>query len=290
MAGRNNYEINNKKFYNVLTPQETEKYLTLTNSGDCEAREILITRNLGLVYHIAKKFKYTGFEEEELISIGCIGLIKGINTFELSKGIMLSTYIGKCIQNEILIALRKNKKLKFNEISIEEAVSYDKEGNKLKIADLLKGTDEYEIYEKMEKVKEIFEYILNKFHCKEKLYILYYLAGYKQIEIAKKTHISQTYVSKQLKTLKEELKYLQKVSNKCEFYRYTIEIQDEFYKVFFKVDDQRTYKMCKKIISEDNYKADYNELKRTVSIIIKPESDAYLLLAKLVECIENIKC
>lgn len=284
MTKRKDWEIESRQIPQVLTLEETEK---LCNEASEEAKQILITRNLRLVCHIAKKFINTGYEEEDLISIGTIGLIKGINTFKQSRGAMLSTYIGKCIENEIRLSLRKQQK--YNQISMEETVYYDQEGNELKVVDLLKAPDEDKIYEKMEEVKEIFEYILNEFQDKKKLYILYYLSGYTGNRIAEKFNISQSYVSRQINELRKKLKKFQKIEKKCECKRYTVSIENKLYKISWAVDEQKKYQLCKEIISKTNYEVNYNDLKRTVSIIINAEEDAFLLLAKVVECIENLK-
>ncbi|MBQ2937451.1 MAG: sigma-70 family RNA polymerase sigma factor [Clostridia bacterium] len=289
MAERKSWEIESKQIPQVLTPEETERYVTLCYRGNQEAKQILITRNLRLVYYIAKKFENTGYEEEDLRSIGTIGLIKGINTFEPSKGVMLATYISRCIENEIRMSLRKNRRQRYSEISMEEILYTDQEGNELKVVDLLKSSDEYKIYEKMEEVKEIFEYILNEFQDKKKLYILYHLSGYTESSIGEKFKMSQSYVSRQLSKVRKKLKDFRRIKKKCKCKKYTITIENKFYKISWAVDERKKYQLCKEIISKTNYEANYNDLKKSVSIIINAEEDAYLLLAKIVECVEDIK-
>ena len=123
-----------------LSPEEEEKYIKqLSEKDNLPARQILVERNLRLVVYIAKKFENTGIGIEDLISIGTIGLMKGVNTFNSDKNIKLATYASRCIENEILMYLRKNNKIK-GEISIDEPLNKDCDGNELLLSDIL-GTD-----------------------------------------------------------------------------------------------------------------------------------------------------
>ena len=123
-----------------LSPEEEEKYIKqLSEKDNLPARQILVERNLRLVVYIAKKFENTGIGIEDLISIGTIGLMKGVNTFNSDKNIKLATYASRCIENEILMFLRKNNKTK-GEISIDEPLNKDCDGNELLLSDIL-GTD-----------------------------------------------------------------------------------------------------------------------------------------------------
>lgn len=122
-----------------LSPDEEEKILKKLGNDDKEARQILVERNLRLVVYIAKKFENTGVGIEDLISIGTIGLVKGVNTFNLDKKIKLATYASRCIENEILMYLRRSNKIK-GEISIDEPLNQDGDGNELLLSDIL-GTD-----------------------------------------------------------------------------------------------------------------------------------------------------
>lgn len=141
------YVENSGSFPKPLTKEEEEKALKLAKSGDKEAQETLIRHNLRLVAHIVKKYSGQG-EVDDLISIGSIGLIKGINTFEYGKGTVLATYIARCVENEILMHLRATKKLK-NNVSLNESVGRDKDGNELMICDLL-YSEEDEVYRAVE--------------------------------------------------------------------------------------------------------------------------------------------
>lgn len=128
----------NNLFPDPLSSDEEEKYLLLMKEGDKEARNILIEHNLRLVAHIVKKFEHKSGEQDDLISIGTIGLIKGIDTYSMNKKVKLTTYCARCIQNEILMYYRSNNKNNRN-ISINESIGYDKDGNEITIIDILKA-------------------------------------------------------------------------------------------------------------------------------------------------------
>ncbi len=133
------YISNNALFPEPLSPEEEAMYLEKYMEGDEEARNILIERNLRLVAHICKKYNIPNVDNDDLISIGTIGLIKGINTFNTNKGVRLATYASKCIENEILMFLRKSNKIK-GEVSIDEPLNRDRDGNELLLSDIL-GTE-----------------------------------------------------------------------------------------------------------------------------------------------------
>ena len=167
------------------------------------ARKMLIEHNLRLVVYLAKKFENTGICVEDLISIGTIGLIKGINTFKPSKKIKLATYASRCIENEILMYLRRNNKLKL-EVSYDEPLNVDWDGNELLLSDIL-GTDEDIIYRDMENEEEtrLLKAAVEKLNPREKQIIcLRYGIGQKdgqemtQKEVADLLGISQSYISR----------------------------------------------------------------------------------------------
>ena len=122
-----------------LSKEDEIRYVTLSMGGDKKAKCKLIEHNLRLVVFLAKKYENTGVDLEDLVSIGSVGLIKGVNTYKLDKNIKLATYASRCIDNEILMFLRKNKKRR-GEISFEDNLSFDSEGNELHLEDVL-GTD-----------------------------------------------------------------------------------------------------------------------------------------------------
>src|SRR5574344_426764 len=122
-----------------LSKEDELSYLIKFKNGDKLAKDVLIEHNLRLVVFLSKKYENTGFDIEDIVSIGSIGLIKGISTYKIDKNIKLATYCSRCISNEILMFLRKNKNLK-GEISFEDALNYDAEGNELHLEDIL-GTE-----------------------------------------------------------------------------------------------------------------------------------------------------
>ena len=199
-----------------LSREEEIKYLELAKNGDVSARNKLIEHNIRLVVFLAKKYENTGYELEDLVSIGSIGLIKGINTYKIDKNIKLATYCSRCIANEILMFLRKNKRRK-SEISFEDALNYDAEGNELHLEDIL-GTDEDIVYKEFEsKVdKVLLESELNMLNDRER-YIMKLRYGlnnteeYTQKEVANMLGISQSYISRIEKKVIKKLKSVMKV-------------------------------------------------------------------------------
>lgn len=197
--------------------RELEESLVIkSNMGDLEARNKLIEHNLRLVVFLAKKYDNTIYDLEDLVSIGTIGLIKGIKTYKLDKNIKLATYVSRCIDNEILMFLRKNKK-RLGEVSFEDSINFDSEGNELKIEDIY-GTEEDIIHrciESEEEEKLLIEEIL-KLNDRDKSIICkrYGLFGEKELtqkELANKMSISQSYISRIEKKVIKKLKLLLKI-------------------------------------------------------------------------------
>lgn len=205
----------NNLFPDPLTDEEEARYLLLMQNGDIEARSKLIEHNLRLVVFLAKKYENTGVDLEDLVSIGTIGLMKGVKTFSSDKNIKLATYASRCIDNEILMFLRKNKKVR-GEISFEESLSYDADGNELHLEDVL-GTDadivtkplEDDINKKL-MMKEI-EKLNNR--DKEIIIMRYGLFNQEektQKEVADILGISQSYISRIEKKVIKRLKTIVK--------------------------------------------------------------------------------
>ena len=194
-----------------LSREKEEEYLCLSEQGDQKAKDILIEHNLRLVVFLAKKYENTGVDLEDLVSIGTIGLIKGINTFHRGKNIKLATYASRCIDNEILMYLRKNKKTK-TEVSIDASLSYDSEGNELHLEDGL-GTEDDIVTKSIEDEddkKIMIEEIkrLNK-RDRDILILRYGLFGVEektQKEVADMLGISQSYISRIEKKVIKRLK------------------------------------------------------------------------------------
>ena len=194
-----------------LSREKEEEYLCLSEQGDQKAKDILIEHNLRLVVFLAKKYENTGVDLEDLVSIGTIGLIKGINTFHRGKNIKLATYASRCIDNEILMYLRKNKKTK-TEVSTDASLSYDSEGNELHLEDVL-GTEDDIVTKSIEDEddkKIMIEEIkrLNK-RDRDILILRYGLFGVEektQKEVADMLGISQSYISRIEKKVIKRLK------------------------------------------------------------------------------------
>lgn len=197
-----------------LSPEEEKAQIEKLQEGeDQEARSSLIEHNLRLVVYIAKKFDNTGVGVEDLISIGTIGLIKAINTFNPVKKIKLATYASRCIENEILMYLRRNSKTKL-EVSIDEPLNVDWDGNELLLSDIL-GTEEDTIYRDLENEAErkLLVRALNKLTSREKLIVRMRFGldnpegrEKTQKEVADMLGISQSYISRLEKKIMQRLK------------------------------------------------------------------------------------
>ena len=196
-----------------LTREEETEVIARLEQGDPQARQTLIERNLRLVVYIARRFENTGINIEDLISIGTIGLIKAINTFRADKNIKLATYASRCIENEILMYLRRNNKTRL-EVSIDEPLNVDWDGNELLLSDIL-GTDEDVIYRDIENEVErkLLLKAINKLTDREKTIInlrfgLNTPDGQEmtQKEVATLLGISQSYISRLEKKIMKRLK------------------------------------------------------------------------------------
>ena len=196
-----------------LNKEEEKKAFELLETDPKKARELLIVHNLRLVVYIAKKFDNTGVGVEDLISIGTIGLIKSINTFNPGKNIKLATYASRCIENEILMYLRRNNKTKM-EVSIDEPLNVDWDGNELLLSDVL-GTDEDVIYKDIEDEveKKLLVTAIEKLNEREKTIISLRFGlnsddgeEMTQKEVADLLGISQSYISRLEKKIIRRLK------------------------------------------------------------------------------------
>ncbi len=191
----------NEALPNPLESEEETQYLIRLQNGDISAKNELIERNLRLVVYIAKKFENTGVELEDLISVGSIGLIKAINTFKMDKKIKLATYASRCIENEILMHLRKISKQR-KETSLEAPLSFDSDGNELLLCDII-GVDADEVYKDIEinAEKEMIYRVLDKLSEREQKIVCmrFGLRGEKektQKQVADSLNISQSYISR----------------------------------------------------------------------------------------------
>jgi RNA polymerase sporulation-specific sigma factor len=210
------YISNDNSFPPPLTPEEEQHYLKLLKEGDEEARNVLIERNLRLVAHIVKKYTTTPNECDDLISIGTIGLIKAIASFNQEKGTRLVTYAAKCIDNQILMQIRSNKKMQ-SEVSLQDPIGVDRDGNEITLIDVI-GNESESIVEEVElkmQIKRLYNKMKDVLKKREKMvlelrYGLLNGTSKTQREIAKMLGISRSYVSriekKAIKKLGKELK------------------------------------------------------------------------------------
>ena len=195
-----------------LSLMEEEKLLKKLDENDEESKKILVERNLRLVVYIAKKFENTGMELEDLVSIGTIGLMKAINTFNTGKNIKLATYASRCIENEILMQLRRTSKLK-SEVSIDEPLNKDSDGNELLLSDIL-GTDDNITSKRIEDEidKKLLKIAIEHLNGREKDIMKLRFGidgGYKektQKEVADMMGISQSYISRLEKKIMKKMK------------------------------------------------------------------------------------
>ena len=199
-----------------LSKEEEVEYVLKAGEGDEMARAKLIEHNLRLVVFLSKKYENTKIDLEDLVSIGTIGLIKGINTYKLDKNIKLATYASRCIDNEILMFLRKNKKRR-GEISFEDSLSYDAEGNELHLEDIL-GTEPDIVTKGLEEEveKQLLYQEVNKLSGRDKkiMILRYGLYNYNEMtqkDVAELLNISQSYISRIEKKIIKRLKTIVKI-------------------------------------------------------------------------------
>ncbi len=209
------YVGSSDKLPEPLSKEEEVKYVQKADEGDELARAKLIEHNLRLVVFLAKKYDNTKIDLEDLVSIGTIGLIKGVNTYKLDKNIKLATYASRCIDNEILMYLRKNKRRR-GEISLEDSLSFDGEGNELHLEDIL-GTDPDIVTKSIEEEveKEMLYNEINKLNSRDKKimilrYGLYDCNEMTQKDVANLLNISQSYISRIEKKVIKKIKTLVK--------------------------------------------------------------------------------
>lgn len=209
------YVTGSNSFPQPLSEKEEKYYLNKLKDGDLLAKSVLVERNLRLVAHIVKKYSYSGKDVDDLISIGTVGLIKAIDSFDCNKGTRLATYAARCIENEILMLIRNNKKTK-GEVYLQDPIGIDKEGNEISLMDVLSSDEDsiIEIVENKIQIKKLYKKINTCLQEREKLIVemRYGLNNGKprtQREIAKMLGISRSYVSriekKALKKLNKEL-------------------------------------------------------------------------------------
>ncbi len=206
-----------KTFPKPLSASEEKEYLERCKEGDQEAKDVLIIRNLRLVAHVVKKYQAGDYDMDDLISVGTIGLIKAINTFKIDKGSRLGTYAAKCIENEILMLFRSNKKFS-REVSLYEPIGVDKDGESVNLVDVIEMENK-EVLEDMilsQDIAQLYEAIEGCLKAQERQvvemrYGLYGKKARTQREIADELGISRSYVSriekKALTRLRQKLEH-----------------------------------------------------------------------------------
>lgn len=205
-----------KTFEKPLSSDEEKDYLLKCKEGDTDARNVLVEKNMRLVAHMAKKYSTPEREIDDLISVGTIGLIKAINTFDADKSIRLATYAAKCIDNELLMQLRSDKKHS-KEISIYEPIGTDKEGNEINLIEVIGASEDnvVEEYSFRQDVKRLYDIVMENLNEREREIIIlrYGLFGNDSVtqrEMADRMNISRSYVSriekKALEKIREKIK------------------------------------------------------------------------------------
>lgn len=206
------YLTRGSSFPKPLAREEEARMIERMQAGDERARETLIEHNLRLAAHIARKYTVPGYDQDDLISIGTVGLIKGVNTFKPGTGTQLSTYCARCIENEILMCLRSSQKRK-GEVSLQEPIGMDGEGNEITLIDVL-GTDEGEVHGEVERrvsLQSVRALVDTCLHGRERTvvqmrYGLLDGAVHAQQEVAERLGISRSYVSRIEKKAMDRLK------------------------------------------------------------------------------------
>lgn len=291
----NQYYIFTKELPQVLT--EREEAILIKNRKNPKATEQLIQRNLRLVFFISKKYQNTGIELEELFSIGVVGLIKGIKNFKPEKGVRLNTFAAKCIRNEILMYLRNEKK--WSELtSLSESIYTDKNGNNLKVEDLVidKRIKIVEELETSEMVSNILTLVLNKMSTKEIIVFLLNLSDKEQKFIAEELNTSQSYISRILgKIYEKNRKYSEMKIHKNTDYKFIFLCTEEYYKLQILISSfpklLKSFDEVKNLLSEDElscYKNIQVKKEKNYFIMELPKmKESFLFIAKLIKRLEK---
>ena len=270
-----------------LTAEEEEETIKKLDTDECiEARKLLVERNLRLVVYIAKKFENTGIGIEDLISIGTIGLMKSVNTFNSDKKIKLATYASRCIENEILMYLRKeNKHLDVK--SIDDILSEDKDGNTFVLSEIIADkSNYYEDRDTNEVLENALNWILNLKDTKKRTVLLLKSAGVKQNKIGKDLGFSQSYISRIEKKMKENLQGCIKGKKLCDPICDCRKI-DELYKITFYTPKLRSTENIVRIVEDEARKVGvvYCKIKEVkgiyFTITILNEDNSMVFLANL---------
>lgn len=293
------YHINMYLPKPLSTEEEKEALSRLKVENDQFAKNLLIEHNLRLVQYTASKFSNTQADNDDLFAIGTMGLIKGIDTFDIGKGSKLATYVSRCITNEILMYLRKIRKDEYSLFSIEEPLSTDLDGNKLTLNDILcdlKSEDAFDVSENTEYASLMLSVSLCSLPTKNLIVALYTLTTtLSQKEIGKRMSLSQSYVSKIQKAYRKETKKIRELPDELLKIAYTRSQSNDCNFIFF-IDDFR--KFCLSIHAKflnpfiafwETHSKEFEIADDTGRIIIRLPLDesSYLFCAELVQYISE---
>lgn len=257
----------------------------------------LVVKNRGLAWHIAKKFKSKYYEEDDLASIGFIGLIKAANTYNSEKGIKFATYASRCIENEILMCLRKEKKYQ-NTVHLEDIVFSD-DSNDISLGEMIsdpEGDFAYKIETELEEeylIGTLIEYVLNQLDSTKKIIMLYRISGKTQKWISERIGISQSYISKIEKKMMSEIKQVLNSNKKVDRGIFALTMDNNGYQVTFCLQNERDFKKVFEAILESAISSGITscfQIKRgnnCVSIHIPQDIEYFQLISGFIEEVES---
>ena len=291
----NQYYLFTKEFPSVLT--EEEETILIKDKENPKSANKLVERNLRLVWYVSKKFQKTGIDIEDLFSIGVIGLVKAIKCFKPDKGIKLATFSSRCIENEILMFIRKNKKFCFND-SLTDPLYTDNDGSELTIEDILpdKKIRTEEKYENAEMISNTITLALNKMNKRENMVLLLSLSDFGQRKIAEKCKLTQSYVSRILNKVHDKCRSYSKMAvNKNIKYKYVFLCAEEYYDFCVFIDDcpdlQKVFLNLRSFLCGDELSW-YDELnvrnEKDYFIMKLPKTkESFLFIARFIEKFET---
>ena len=280
----------------VLVNSEERKELISKNSSmvilpDLEEREKLILQNRRLVYYLAKRFDVAPSEYDDVISIGTIGLIKAATTFDKSKKVRFSTYASRCINNEILMYYREKKRYS-RDISLDEPINIDDEGDELTLGDKIPGPGSafVEVLEEKDIFLRTMGIILNLLDSRERFVILHKMSGAKQKYIGKALRISQSYVARLVKKIVEKIEAHLECSEQFEeFYFYSSSIIGDLYQISFEMPDKLCVSSLQNLVANEGWTCKIQYDGKRIRIQIPKEQEYFYYIPQLIEEIENYR-
>lgn len=252
-------------------------------------QEELVLNNLKLVHYFVNKLDVPYRDYEDIISIGTVGLIKAAITFDSSKGLEFSTYAGKCINNEILLHLRREKK-RIGDVSLEDSVYLDKKGDEVALKDVIPTTtiDFAQTCEIKEELGSYISIILNLLNKKERSIMLYRAAGIKRVKIANIVHIRRQSLSKVISRLDNTI-YAFFLKGQCEKRKFDVEVMEETYRVsFYTSDIKKANEILTELSKNYTFRFGVEETENRISFFLLKEQESFSLLAKIIQEIEDL--